>query len=862
MRRRDFLKLTAGAVGATALPRIVTQTHAAGSGSARPNILWISAEDISPDLRCYGDQYAVTPNLDAFAAQGTRFDACFAHMGVCAPARSGIITGRYPTSMGTNHMRCRGVPQHEVKCFTEYLRAAGYYCTNRSKTDYQFSSPLTAWDGGRRDWRGRAKGQPFFSVINLGTTHEGQIRNKKRRTQIEATLTPEERHDPAKAELPPYYPDTPVVRQDWAQYYDLITLMDKEVARILGELEADGLADNTIVWFWGDHGRGLPRGKRWIYDSGLHAPLLIRVPEKFRELAGSGSPDSLRPGTASGELVSFVDFAPTMLSLAGVKIPDHIQGQAFLGPQKAKPRMYVYGARDRVDEAYDMIRCVRDKRYKYIRNFMPHLPRSLDVSYMNRMPTMQEMRRLHTEGKLEGPQMQYFGPTKPVEELYDTQADPHEVRDLATDPKHEATLTRMRKELFAWMRQTGDLGLLPECEFDAIKRPNDQYELTTAPGVAVEPRGDASAVSLACATPGASMAYRVEGTKGAPAASGIFLKGTSAKFLGRKPWPRKSKTYILGWRNSQAWLSWDVEIKQAGRIPVHVCWACAGKERSQYVLSIAGQELAGQSDCTGGWEAFVTRKLGEVDIPEPGKYTVTLKPIEKPGVFQMNLMHVVLDGKNVENYQPSASPWQLYSRPIALSPGQRLTAKACRLGFRDSKAVHYDQGSAAIPAEPASVRPHWREVVNKSGVIDRLLALKSLDGAGEEACAAYLKAFGDAGELSGSVRYWAVLGLHTHGGKAHIGAVRRLLNDPSPAVRVAAAQALCDWGEAEGALPAIVEVLKTHPTGTARLLAATALNQLGEKARPALPAIQAARKDRLGYVRRMCEHALACLGGK
>ena len=866
MRRRDFLKITTMAAGTVALGQTSGADEAAGKPE-RPNVLWISVEDISPDLGCYDDAYAVTPHIDAFAAQAVRFDACFATMGVCAPARSGIITGTYPTSIGTNHMRCRGVPPPVVKCFPEYLRGAGYYCTNRSKTDYQFNSPATAWDvsGRKGHWRGRPKGQPFFSVINLGTTHESQIRNARRRAQIEASLGPNEKHAPAKAKLPPYYPDTPIVRRDWAQYYDIITLMDKEVGRILKDLEDDGLADSTLVWFWGDHGRGLPRGKRWIYDSGLRAPLIVRVPERFRKLASPGNPNALASGTANGDLVSFIDFAPTMLSLCGVRMPSHMQGQAFLGPQKAKPRRYIFGARDRVDETYDMIRCVRDKRYKYIRNFMPHLPRSLDVDYMNKMPTMQEMRRLRAEGKLKGAEMQYFEPTKPVEELYDTLADPHEVVNLATDPKHRATVERLRRELFAWMKDVGDFGLIPECEFDEMKRPGDRYEVTAAPGVSATPRGDAVAVALTCNTPGASIAYRIDGAKGAPAATGTFLGVMSAKMHGKGA--RRRGGRVTAWRDPKTWFSWQVELKKPGRIPVHVHQAYARREPgSRYVLSVGESRLEGRVQPTGGWDKFRFIKIGEVDVPKPGKVTVSIKPMTEGKRYSMDLRAVVLNGKDLAGFKPPG-PWQCYAGPISLAPGQTLTAKACRLGFRDSKTVRFRPGDPAVPAARAEARPHWRQQVDKSGVIDRLLAIKALDGQGTKAAPAYVKALtGDTRDPSGAVRYWAVVGLHTCGytqpvpnrKKTRIDVVRRCLDDPSPAVRIAAAQALCDWGEADAGLPVLVEALK-HQTGTARLYAATALNQIGESARPTLPAIQAAMKDKLGYVRRMCGHTIGYL---
>ncbi len=515
LNRRRFLQMASGSMAAMMVPRdsLLAQGH---PRSDRPNFLWISTEDISPDLGCYGDGYAVTPNLDRLAAEGVRYNNVFSHSGVCAPTRSGIITGMYPTTIGTHHMRCAGVPPHEVKCFPEYLRAEGYYCTNNSKTDYQFDPPLMAWDesSGRAHWRNRPKGKPFFAVINFTSTHESQIRNRSEAMLKRlASLSPPERHDPARAELPPYYPDTAEVRRDWAQYYDIITLMDKQVQQVLDDLEADGLADDTIVWFWGDHGRGLPRAKRWIYDSGLHVPLIVRVPPKWRKLAMPDRPEAVAPGTVSDDLIAFIDFAPTMLSLAGVEIPSHMQGRAFLGSQKAEPRKYIFAARDRMDEAYDLIRAVRDKRFKYIRNYMWYLTRGQDIRYMNEMPTMQAMRRLHAEGKLEGPQKQYFEPTKPIEELYDTVSDPHEVRNLAGDPAYAETLQRLRRVHEQWYRDTGDVGLIPEPIFDELKRPGGQYERTSPP-VIVERTGgsaDASFVTMACPTRGASIAYRIGG---------------------------------------------------------------------------------------------------------------------------------------------------------------------------------------------------------------------------------------------------------------------------------------------------------------------------------------------------------------
>lgn len=474
---------------------------------ARPNILWISCEDTSPDLGCYGDRYAVTPNIDRLAAEGVRYTRCFTHAGVCAPSRSGLITGCYPPSIGTHHMRCKGVPPEDVRCFTEYLRASGYYCTNNVKTDYQFDAPPTAWDesSNKADWRGRKNGQPFFCVINFTTSHESQVRDPSAETKkLVAALPASSRHDPAKAPVWPFYPDNRVIRRDIANYYDIVSAMDSQVGEVLKRLEADGLAENTIVWFWGDHGRGLSRCKRWLYDSGTHTPLVIRVPEMLR---GERSKE-LAPGSVNSDLVAFVDFAPTVLSLAGVTIPPHFQGQAFLGAKRAEPRKYVYGHRDRMDETYDLIRMVRDQRYKYLRNFRHDLSYGQDISYMNQMPMMQEMRRLHAAGELKDGPAQYFRPTKPLEELFDTETDPHELNNLANDERHREVLLRMRAECERWMRSTGDVGLVPEAIFDELKRPGDEMEITLAPVVteSADPQHpNQRRITLKAVTPGSSL---------------------------------------------------------------------------------------------------------------------------------------------------------------------------------------------------------------------------------------------------------------------------------------------------------------------------------------------------------------------
>jgi len=493
-------------------------TQERGASAARPNILWISIEDTSPDLGCYGDDYARTPNLDRFAAEGVRFANAFSVAPVCAPSRSGIITGMYPTSIGSMHMRSKAVPPPYVKAFTEYLRAAGYYCTNNVKTDYNFEAPPsnrppdTVWDdsSARAHWRNRPdRQQPFFAVFNLTVTHEGQIRSSPEQfAKNTAALRPEDRHDPAKAKVPPYYPDTPIVRNDWARYYDLVTAMDVQFAGFLKQLEEDGLAGNTVVFFWADHGRGLSRAKRWVYDSGIHVPLIVRWPGK------------IPPGSVSDDLVSLLDLGPTVLSIAGVPIPSHMQGQAFLGDQRKAPREYIFAHRDRMDETYDMMRAVRDKRFKYIRNFFPGRPYAQYIAYMEEMPTMKEMRRVYKEHRdalspnydkaMTPAQLLFFRPEKPQEELYDVTIDLHEINNLADSPAHQIVLKRMRTALERWQKETVDLGLLPEDQLKERMRPGGVWARTAPPVITETVAGEFVRVKITCATAGASIAYMTE----------------------------------------------------------------------------------------------------------------------------------------------------------------------------------------------------------------------------------------------------------------------------------------------------------------------------------------------------------------
>ena len=447
--------------------------------AARPNILWISAEDINAHLGCYGDPHAITPNLDRLAGQGIRFTHAYTSAGVCAPCRSGIITGMYQNSIGTHHMRCNAVLPKWLKPFPMLLRKAGYYCTNNSKTDYQFSKPSRSeiWDesGSRAHWKKRAKDQPFFAVFNYTGCHESGIASEAKYKAVTRDLAARQRQDAAKlTTLPPYYPDTPVTREDWKRNYELITAMDAWVGKLIAEVKEAGLYEETIIFFWTDHGVGLPRAKRWLYESGTRVPLVVRIP---------GS----QGGVVDGQLVSSVDFAPTVLNLAGLEVPTHLQGRAFLGDGLSAPRDYVYGARDRMDERYDIIRAVRDSRFRYIRNFEPLKPYYQYMNTPEKGATMMEIRRAEKEGTLTEIGKLFSASRKPVEELYDIQEDPHEIHNLASDPNYAQKLTKMRKSLAKWQRDIGDIGLIPEAEIEIREQVSgSRFEILNSQGAPVQ----------------------------------------------------------------------------------------------------------------------------------------------------------------------------------------------------------------------------------------------------------------------------------------------------------------------------------------------------------------------------------------
>ncbi len=444
--RREFI----GAVGVAAAYGAARKALGAGDeGRKRPNILWIVSEDNGPFLGCYGDAYATTPNLDRLAAEGVLYRHAYANAPVCAPARCTIISGMYPTSLGTQHMRSQyDVPEH-VRMFPQYLREAGYYCTNNSKRDYNRPQPDGVWDESSREatYQNRPEGQPFFAVFNIGISHESSIHKTSEELQ----------HDAAEAPLPPYHPDTPEIRHDWAQYYDKITAMDARVGELLAELDESGLADDTIVFYYADHGGVLPRSKRFLYDTGIHVPFIVRLPEAFQHLSADHA------GTETSRLVSFVDLAPTILGLAGVPVPEHMQGGAFLGQQAVDGPEYVFSFRGRMDERYDLSHSVHAGRYHYIRNYHPHRIYGQHLRYLWRAPSTRSWEMEYTEGRCDRAQSLFWEP-KPSEELYDTVTDPNEVTNLAALPEHRKRLKAMRRAEEEWAESTRTTSYLPEGE--------------------------------------------------------------------------------------------------------------------------------------------------------------------------------------------------------------------------------------------------------------------------------------------------------------------------------------------------------------------------------------------------------------
>ncbi|MGB0579858.1 MAG: sulfatase-like hydrolase/transferase [Limisphaerales bacterium] len=436
----------------------------------RPNILWLTSEDNSYHwIGCYGNKDAKTPNIDGLAAEGIRYRFGYANAAVCAVARNTMITGRYACSNGNQNMRSRYPLPERFKTYPTYLREAGYYCVNRSKTDYNFKTDdKSHWDecSGKAHWKNRKKSQPFFAVFNTTISHESSLFQKKIDSARKRGLIPEKpSRDPASVKLPPFMPDTPEIRSDWVTYMDIITAMDKQIGDWIQEVKDAGEWENTIIIHYSDHGGILPRAKRYINDTGTHVPMIVRVPKKWAHLAPE------KAGSVSGRPVSFIDLPATALSLAGVQPPEHFQGRAFLGKhqREAEPFVFLFGQRFDA-RMLRFVRAVTDGRYRYIRNFNPHRHRGILAGYPHGQAGWRSFFALRQAGKTTPEQNAFWNTPQPVEELYDTQADPWEVKNLANDPEHQKTLQKMRTYTFMKMAEIRDCGIVPESMYNELSK--------------------------------------------------------------------------------------------------------------------------------------------------------------------------------------------------------------------------------------------------------------------------------------------------------------------------------------------------------------------------------------------------------
>ena len=483
LTRREFVKtlgvgvttaLASNLLAAETKPQPAYKKNGAGR-AASPNILWISLEDITPMMGCYGDPYARTPVFDSLAAEGIRYAKAHSVAPVCSPSRSSVITGMYPSSLGSMHHRSGTRPPKFLEMLPNLLRQAGYYTSNNDKQDYNMGGAAWHDSSGRAHWRNRPdKEQPFFAVFNFGECHSSITKIPENRIIKErlSQLKPEDFHDPKKAPIPPYHPDVPEFRLAWARYYDAVTQVDYRTGDLIDQLKEDGLWEDTIVFVWADHGVGMPRGKHTLWEQGTHVPLIVRFPKKYQPLAPAN------PGSAIDELVTLMDLGPSVLRMAGAEPPKYMAGRPLFCKGDAPYWDYVVGMRDRLDTRLEMVRSVRDKRYRYQRNFYAHLPFAPYEDFWFGAVVMQKWFELARQGKLTGPQEMLARRFKPIEELYDSEGDPHMVKNVAADPEYADVLKRMRAQLHGWMLKSRDLGILEEAELvERAKRAASPWDL-------------------------------------------------------------------------------------------------------------------------------------------------------------------------------------------------------------------------------------------------------------------------------------------------------------------------------------------------------------------------------------------------
>lgn len=469
-------------IGLLSLFALPSFSHQQEAIKELPNILWINCEDISLNWGCYGDKFATTPNIDKLAKHGIVFDQAFSPASICTPSRSTLITGVYATSLGTQHLRSSVTRPDFLKALPEVLSANGYFTSNNAKTDYNFD-PQGVWEYWKEDkapWRNRKQGQPFFSMFVYGMTHEGSVNHTEQWARNTKDLASELFHNPEKVSLPPYYPNTREMRKIWAHYYDNITVFDQVVGTIVENLKADGLLDNTIIFVFSDHGAGLPRYKRWLYDTGIHVPVVAYIPDKYKYLVNS------EIGSHTKQIINFADFAPSVLSLANVNIPNYMEGRPFMGRRIAEPREFTIGTRSRADNMYDMSMAIRTDKYIYIRHYNPHIPYiQPGIIFSSEKESLAEFHRLKAEGKLNALQMKMYQP-KGVEELYDLENDPNELNNLTGDKKYSQLMAGFLEQLHQWAIKYRSTDFMHESEYMNLSMGSSPYEFTHSGNYPIE----------------------------------------------------------------------------------------------------------------------------------------------------------------------------------------------------------------------------------------------------------------------------------------------------------------------------------------------------------------------------------------
>jgi len=810
----------------------------------RPNILWISLEDITPMMGCYGDGYARTPVFDKLAAEGIRYTSAHSIAPVCSVSRSSIITGMYPSSLGTIHHRSKVKPPAFLKMLPNLLREAGYCTSNNAKTDYNLGGAAWHESSRKAHWRNRPdKEQPFFAVFNYGACHSSitKIPEEVIVRQRLNRLKSDDFHDPAEAPIPPYHPDVPEFRKAWSRYYDAVTQVDYQAGEIITQLKEDGLWDNTIVFVWADHGVGMPRGKHNAWEQGTHVPLIVRFPKEYQHLAPA------KPGSAIDGLVTLMDLSPSTLALAGLETPAWMHGRPLLckgkesrtgnsnAPDKtvatvarrwenvenshalasvatrnpnsvgrvksARPtdeikyRDYIIGVRDRLDTRYEMVRSVRDQRYRYQRNFYPHLPFKPYEDFEFNAPVLKKWVELAKQGKLTGPQAMLNLRFKPIEELYDSENDPHMINNVIDDPQYADVVKRMRRQLHDWMLQTRDLGILDETEL------TERITPTQPAGKSTLQRVGGKIATVSSSHPGMTREKMLDGS------TRTFWH---TRFGPTVAAPPHYVVFEVPGDSEIAGLVYTARDKMNGRIRAYEVYV--SEDGKDWGVPI----VRGKCDPTNP-------KPQTIAFPEP----VTTKFIR----FQ------VVDAVSADSKSLAA----IGELDVLLNE-----RKALALVEDDGNADKDKPAASAFGSPQSGIGSPW-DLGQSLKNYERILDTADLQVQGKAATAELLAR---ADDPDSAVRFWAVLGLvalQSDDAKV-VSALQAATKDRSVSVRITAADGLFNLGRYEDGLPAIIAALE-HPLTTAQIRAGCVLDtqppEANEQLQPAIePLRQAVRRFR------------------